>query len=238
MEEEKTETKEDQSSRALIPGSIILAGLIIASAVLYTSANKNGLSLLGSPAEVRKALSENIEKNPDLTDDDPFLGNPDAPVTVVEFSDFQCPYCRSFFEETEPRIIEQYVKTGKVKFVYRDFPLTGRHEHAQKAAEAGECADEQSKFWEYHDLIFRRQNELGAENFKAWARELGMNAEQFDACLDSGKYLDEVRDDFEDGQSFGVNGTPAVFVNGSLVPGGARPFSVFRQIIEEELAKR
>ena len=172
----------------------------------------------------------------DLADDDPFLGSPDAPVTIVEFGDFQCPFCGRFFKTTEQEIIEAYVKTGKAKLVYRDFPLTSIHEEAQKSAEASECADEQGKFWEYHDLLYTRQDQLSVKHYKAWAAELGLNTAQFDQCLDSGKYAAEVQKDFQDGQAAGVRGTPGTFVNGRLVE-GALPFVQFQTIIEEELRK-
>ncbi len=237
MEEETMEKKENNPSHALIPGSIIFAGVIIAAAVLYTSSNKAGLPSLGDSAQVGGTLSQETPSDADIEDDDPFLGNPDAPITLVEFSDFQCPFCAKFFFDAEAEIIKKYVQTGKVKFVYRDFPLT-IHPMAQKAAEAGECADEQKKFWEYHDTIFQRQSELSLANLKAWARELGLDGAQFDACLDFGKYFDEVRNDLDYGQSIGVGGTPAIFINGRFVPGGAQPFPVFERVIEQELKKQ
>jgi protein-disulfide isomerase len=169
-----------------------------------------------------------------LADDDPVKGDPNAPITIIEFSDFQCPFCGKFYRETLPQIKEKYIDTGKVKLIYRDFPLSF-HENAQSAAEAAECANEQGKFWEYHDLLFEKQQDLSVENYKQWAEELGLDMEQFNECLDSGKYADEVTNDFSDGQAAGVTGTPAFFINGKKVS-GAQPFSVFEQIIEEELS--
>lgn len=219
----------------VIPGAILIAGALIAGAVVYT--NRPG----GSPAaSVREtaagAAAGTAEVRGDLADDDPFLGSPEAPVTIVEFADFQCPFCGRFAKTSGREIVETYVKTGKAKFVYRDFPLTSIHEEAQKSAEAGECADEQGKFWEYHDLLYSRQSDLSVKNYKAWAAELGLNTAQFNECLDSGKYMAEVQKDFRDGQQAGVRGTPGTFVNGRLVE-GALPFSQFQSIIEEELKK-
>jgi len=163
-------------------------------------------------------------------DDDPFLGNENAPITIVEFSDFQCPFCGKFAEETFPDLKSKYIDTGLVKIVFRDFPLVQIHQYAQKAAEASECADEQNKFWEYHDLIFKNQNALTVNDLKKYAFNLGLDTNQFDSCLDSGKYEDEVKKDMQDGINYGVTGTPAFFVNGKLLE-GAQPLSAFEELI-------
>jgi len=168
-------------------------------------------------------------------DDDPVKGDKNAPVTIIEFSDFQCPYCGRFYLQTLPKIEENYIKAGKVKFVYRDYPLSF-HQFAQKAAEASECADEQGKFWEYHNKIFENQQLLSIENLKKWALDLGLDKNKFDTCLDLGKYEGETKKDFQDGAAAGVTGTPAFFINGILVE-GAHPFETFKAIIEAELAK-
>ena len=160
-------------------------------------------------------------------DDDPVLGNEDALVTIVEFSDFQCPFCKKANDEALSLVKENYVKTGKVKLVFRDFPLEF-HPEAEVAALAAECADEQGKFWEYHDVLFANQDSLGDANYKVWAEELGLDTEQFNDCYKSLKYLDEVRSDLVDGQKYGVSGTPAFFVDGRLIS-GAQPYSVFKQ---------
>lgn len=219
----------ENPSPFLIPGAILVAGLLIAGAVAYTNSNHStlGKAAINNPTPPARG---------DLADDDPILGDPHAPVTLVEFGDFQCPFCGQFFQTAEKEIINQYVKTGKVRIVYRDFPLTALHSMAQKSAEASECAHEQGKFWEYHDLLFIRQSQLSGENLIRWAGELGMEVPKFESCLSSGKYVEEVRKDFNDGQVAGVTGTPASFINGRLVP-GAQPFSAFQTVIEEELKK-
>ena len=168
-------------------------------------------------------------------DDDPVQGPKNAPVTIVEFSDYQCPYCGRFYTQTLPLIEENYIKTGKVKLVFRDFPLSF-HQYAQKASEASECAHEQGKFWEYHNMLFENQQSLSVENLKQYAKNLGLDTAKFNSCLDSGKMASEVQKDFKDGQSYGVDGTPAFFVNDVLLV-GAQPFSAFQQIIEQELKK-
>lgn len=165
-------------------------------------------------------------------DDDPSWGPADAPVTIVEFSDFQCPYCARV-APTIKQIKETY--GDSVRIVYRDYPLP-MHENAQKAAEAAECADDQGTFWEYHDMLFANQGALDAASLKRYAGELELNTAEFDSCLDSGKHADEVRKDMAEGSSYGVSGTPAFFVNGILVS-GAQPFSAFQQIIDSELNK-
>src|SRR3989304_2938085 len=140
-------------------------------------------------------------------------------VVVFEFSDFQCPFCRRFYTQTLSQIKEEYVSTGKIKFVYRDFPLSSIHPAAEKSAEASECAEEQGKFWEYHDKIFMEQDKLGQgtieygiEELKKWASEIGLDENKFNQCLDSGKYESEVEKDFNDGVSYGVGGTPTFYV--------------------------
>jgi len=168
-------------------------------------------------------------------DDDPSVGPANAPVTIIEFSDYQCPFCKRV-EPAIRQVLDTY--KDKVRLVYRDFPLSF-HQNAQKAAEASECADEQGKFWEYHDLLFERQAEWSSEGndkLKEYASSLGLDAKKFNECLDSGKYASEVQKDLNDGQSYGVAGTPAFFINGIEVS-GAQPFSSFQQVIDTELSK-
>ncbi|MAG52526.1 MAG: disulfide bond formation protein DsbA [Nanoarchaeota archaeon] len=170
----------------------------------------------------------------DIVDDDPFLGDENAPLTIVEFSDFQCPFCSRFKDQTLSQLKSEYIDTGKVKFVYRDFPLSSIHPMAQKAAEATECADEQGKFWEYHDLVFDRQSSLSIGNLKSWAGELGLNSAEFDECLDSGEQADEVANDLKAATAAGGRGTP-FFIVGNQPLSGAQPFSAFQQAIESQL---
>ena len=181
-------------------------------------------------------------------DDDPVLGNPDAPITIVEFSDFQCPFCAKFHSQTLPLINENYIKSGKVNFVYRDFPIQNSHPNAMPAAVASECADDQGKFWEYHDMIFQNQGQwkdlelIQVVNlFKQYASELKLNEDEFGICLDSGKYLDEINNDLQEGQSYGVTGTPGFFVGNEKIGFtkiiGAQPFSTFQKILDEQLSR-
>ena len=166
-------------------------------------------------------------------DDDAVLGDKDAPVTIIEWSDFECPFCARFYAETLGQIEEQYIKTGKVKLIYKDFPLSF-HPQAQKAAEASECAADQEKFWEMHDLLFEKGVQGGVASFKQFAKELSLNSAKFDNCLDSGEKAGEVQKDMADGGKSGIQGTPGFLINGELVS-GAQPFTVFQQVIDAEL---
>ena len=169
-------------------------------------------------------------------DDDPVKGDANAPVEIIEFSDFQCPFCSRWYSDALPQIQKEYIDTGKVKLVYRDFPLSSIHPQATPAAEAAECAKEQGKFWEFHDKLFENQASLSTASYKQWAQELGLNTQQFNDCVDKKKYQSEVTKDYQDGQAAGVTGTPSFFVNGINIR-GAQPFSAFKTIIDQELAK-
>ena len=164
----------------------------------------------------------------------PALGKPDAPVTLVEFSDFQCPFCQA----SVPTLKQVTEKFGdKVRIVYRQFPIPSIHPFALKAAEASLCANEQSKFWEMHDAMFADQKKLSVSDLKQTARNLGMDGKKFDTCMDSGRYVEQVQNDQKEGQRAGVNGTPAIYVNGVHVEGGSVPFSVLEAAIQRELAQ-
>jgi protein-disulfide isomerase len=168
-----------------------------------------------------------------LIDDDSIKGDKDAPVTIVEFSDYECPFCERFYSQTYNLIESEYIDTGKVKLIFRDFPLSF-HANAQKAAEAAECAGEQGKYYEMHDKLFEEGVSNGIDSFKQYAKEIGLNEDEFNTCLDTGAMASEVKEDMSDGQKAGVQGTPAFFINGELVS-GAQPFSVFQEKIEAAL---
>ena len=164
----------------------------------------------------------------------PSLGKPNAPVTLVEFSDFQCPFCQA----SVPTLKQVAQKYGdKVHIVYKQFPIPSLHPYAPKAAEASLCAAEQSKFWELHDAMFADQKKLSVSDLKQTARKLGLDGKKFDSCLDSGRYVEQVQNDQKEGKRAGVNGTPAIFVNGRSVDGGSVPFSVLERVIDRELAR-
>jgi protein-disulfide isomerase len=156
-----------------------------------------------------------------------------APVMVVEFSDFQCPYSKRV-QETVAEVQKKY--GDKIQYVYRDFPLEF-HKNAQKAAEASSCAGEQGKFWQFHDKLFEDQSKLEVQNLKDLAKTLGLDSAAFDTCLDSGKYAKKVQKSIAEAQEAGVNGTPAFFINGIFLS-GAVPLENFTEIIDQELAKK
>ena len=165
--------------------------------------------------------------------DDPALGPAGAPVTIVEFSDFQCPFCQRV-APTLKKVRETY--GDRVRIVWKDFPLTSIHPQAFKAAEAAQCAREQGKFWEYHDRLFANQQALDVDSLKKYAADTALDSAKFNACLDTAKYAERVQAQMEVGADLGVNSTPAVFVNGRLLS-GAQPYETFATVIDEELQR-
>jgi protein-disulfide isomerase len=167
-------------------------------------------------------------------DDDPFKGSDTAKVTIIEFSDFQCPFCKEA-ENTLKEIEKEY--GDKLRIVYRDFPLDF-HANAMVAAMAAECAHDQDKFWQYHDRLFEVSTPdgsmLDAGSLKKYAVELGLNSGEFNNCLDSGKHKNEILSDIKDGKRYGVTGTPAFFINGKKLS-GAQPFAAFKKLIDGQL---
>jgi protein-disulfide isomerase len=181
------------------------------------------------------ALSTNVEPSPPTTVKVSVSGRPSrgpegAKVTVVEFTDYECPFCKRHFNETYPALIAAY--EGRIRYVVRNFPLA-RHPLAPKAAEAAECAHEQGRFWEYHDVLFRTEA-LDLESLKRHATGLGLDRSRFDQCLDSGAKAEVVRQDMEDGRRYGVSATPTFFINGEKLT-GAKSLDVFRKMIDDRL---
>jgi protein-disulfide isomerase len=162
--------------------------------------------------------------------DNPAIGPKDAPVKIVEFTDYQCPFCGKS-RPTVNQILSQY--KGKVRYVLRDFPLSF-HKDSLKAHEGAHCAGEQDKYWEMNKKLFENQRAIKIEDIKKYAEELKLKMDKFNECLDSDKYADIVKQNQEYGEKVGVSGTPAFFINGRMVS-GARPFSSFQEIIDDEL---
>ena len=169
----------------------------------------------------------------ELAATDPSVGAQSASVTLVEFSDFQCPFCRQVVP-TLKKVQETY--GDKVRVVWKDFPLTQIHPQAFKAGEAAHCAGDQGKFWEYHDRLFASQEALQPNDLKKHAADLGLNAATFATCLDSSKYGERVRDGVAEGSRLGVNSTPTIYVNGRMLS-GAQPYETFASVIDEELSR-
>jgi len=185
---------------------------------------------------------------PNLTvrvDGSPFKGKESAKLTLIEFSDYQCPFCARHFRETLPQIERDYVKTDKLRYVFRDFPIESIHREAFKAHEAANYAGEQGRYWEMHDRLFQNQNQLGAAELPKHAEAIGLNLPAFQQCLNSAKQAGEIRKDLEDGQKAGVNGTPTFFLGLQEADGktikvlrtilGAQPYAQFKQAIEGAL---
>ena len=219
-----------------LPVSIIVAGILIAGAVIYALGLKDQAGGPATPPTAPRAGSVPAIGNAVI------LGDPDAPVTIIEYGDFQCPFCGRFFAQTEPLIIDKYVKTGKVKFVYKDYAFLGPESVA--ASEAAKCAADQGKFWEYHNALYREEQKDGLEHngnlnrglFLRFAKELGMDEGQFASCVDTGKYKSAVEAENTEAVAYGVNGTPAFFVGDQFIS-GALPFAQFEAAILTELNK-
>jgi protein-disulfide isomerase len=185
-----------------------------------------------SPSSITGALS--ISSGPDqgVEDNAHYMGDIDAPVTIVEFSDFECPYC-SRGHDTMSEVMDNYLESGDVKIVFRNLPLSF-HANAEPAALAALCAGEQDKFWEFHDGLFENQGSLGNTLYTDLAEELGLDMDDFEECYDSNKYGDWIKADMGKARQSGITGTPAFLVNGELIT-GAQPYSAFEAAIEEAL---
>ena len=166
------------------------------------------------------------------TEGSPSFGPANAVITIVEFSDFQCPYCHKWFAETWPLLQQAYA--GKIRLVYRDFPLTSLHPEAEPAAEAANCAGEQNQYWPFHDRLMGA-DQFGADVYLAYASSLKLDLVKFKECLTSNRFQTAIQNDASYGASLGITGTPTFFVNGIPLV-GAQPFSTFKMVIDQELA--
>lgn len=233
-----------------IPTAILIVGVMISASILYVG-NAGTASIFKAAQNTAPTPTPTVIQNPSSLIDptDPVLGSAHAKVTIVEFSDFQCPFCRQFSISTFGQIKSTYIDTGKVRLIYRDFPLSF-HPSAKPAALAAQCAQEQGKFWEMHDKIFGEQQKKEPDpstvsttmtftvaDLKNWASQIGLNMAQFNSCFDSGKYNDRIDADSKAGTDAGVSGTPTFFINGQAVV-GAQPFSVFQAAIDQALAAK
>ena len=234
-----------EKSNGLIKATLNIDGQVMEA---YIS-NDGELLFPGAIDLTEKVVNDNTPPSTGIVEvsaaDGYFLGPEDAEIEIIEFSDFECPYCGAAmgthdalvsqfksrdpsWEAAGPRL-KELAEQGKIKLVFRHFPL-GFHQDAMPAAIASECAGEQGKFWEYHDALFENQESLTNTDLKKYAVDLGLETKQFNECLDSGKYEAKVQQDMADGQSYGVSGTPAFFVNGQLLS-GAQPFSAFEALL-------
>lgn len=210
-----------------------LAGFVIGftlATVLANSAPRNQARQQESSARPAPVAAIQV-----ATEGRPSRGAADAPVTIVEFTDYECPFCRRHFRYTMPAVLAVY--GDKIRYVVRNYPIASLHPHAPKAAEAAECASEQGAFWQYHDLLFGEATTLDVESLKRYAAELQMDTAAFNRCLDTGAKAAVVRQDKLDASAYGVRGTPAFFLNGRLLR-GAKPFEVFASYIDAALEGR
>ncbi len=242
MKEENTTESEKELTISISKNSlwkystvVLLAIVVIGAFVMFTGDKS------GATGNIVAPTGNNAPSQPSKVtasaDDDAVLGDAKAPVTIIEFSDYQCPFCGRFWQQTLPLIKSEYIDTGKAKLIFRDFPLTSIHPMAQPASEAAECvrkaADSDEAYYEYHDTIFANQASLTLDNLKSWAKTQGFN---IDSCLDKGEMRAEVQKDLKDATAAGGQGTPYFVINGQPLS-GAQPFSAFQQIIESELKK-
>lgn len=242
------------SNSLFVSLAIILGSFIIASAIVLNRTNES--TLVGKNVAKEALVPSNpsddqVPKGPVVvsTDDDPVLGDKNAPLTLIEFSDYECPFCKRSFADVLPELKKTYIDTGKVKLVFRDYPLPF-HANGQKEAEAAECArslSDDTAYFKFHDQIFTKTTSNGTglalTELPNIAKSLGLNVTQFQQCLDSGKFAEEVKKDIADGSAVGVSGTPSYFIGASSKDGkitgnilvGAQPFSAFKTLIDEEL---
>jgi len=250
--------------RALLIGVVVAGALIVGCAEAARNTDIDSLhkeleavkqgqdAMAKDIAEIKKLL-EPLRPPPPVkpvegrldTHGAPERGNAEAKVAIVEFSDFQCPFCKRHVDTTVPQIDKDYISTGKVRYVFMDFPLEAIHPMAFKAAEASHCAEEQQHFWEMHDRMFANQDTLAPEQLVAHAKALGMDGQKFKTCLDSGKYAERVKTSVTEGEKFDVGATPAVLLgvveNGEIQASrlllGALPYSAFKQEIDKLLGE-
>ena len=220
----------------ILPGAILVASLIVSGTLLFTRGGGGETAQIGGAGTKQPAEKVDVK----VGAGDHVLGNSNAKVAIVEFSDFQCPFCRSFWSGALAQIKKEYIDTGKVKLVYKHFPLDF-HPGARPAAEASECANDQGKFWEFHDKVFEEQAKLGQGTIQfgkpeivKWAAATGLNMTQFNECFNSGKHVQRVSDDMAQGTEAGVSGTPNFFVNGQRII-GAQPFASFKAVLDGQL---
>lgn len=249
------ENKSNFLIAAIIIGALLISGSLVFLGLQMTK--DKGLSGEDLQTEIFKGIDSYIQTEQkkaaeaqaeaekpkfvegDFTDDDPVMGDKDAPVTIVEFSDYQCPFCAAFYNGALPDIKKKYIDTGKVKLIYRDYPLSS-HPEAYPAALLAECVDDLADdeiYFKVHDEIF----ETIADGFKydslsKFAGGLGVDEAKLKKCFDSDEFKDEIYADQKDGEKAGVSGTPGFLVNGWLIS-GAQEFSKFEEVIEKELAK-
>ncbi len=212
-------------SMSVLLGSIIIAGSLIYGSNQIIKALTGQLNNYAQPTQSQPTVAKVVERK-----DAPKIGN--GKIQIVEFADFQCPYCQQFYKTTYPELKAKYIDTGKATLVYRHFPLTNLHQNAQISAEAAECASRQGKFAEFYNILFTKGdgkgNGLNSSDLQKYALDLGLDTTKFNTCLFNGEAKAVVAEDLKAGQAAGVSGTPSFIVNGKLIV-GAQAISAFDQ---------
>lgn len=229
------QTTNSRKNPYLIPLAVIIAGAIIAGAVIFTKNSQEETSSLTANKPSETSTVSKPSEIPTINTEGHIRGNPDAPVTIVEYSDFQCPFC-SRFHPTVKQILADY--PDQVNWVYKHFPLDQIHSQARPAAEASECVWEQKGddgFWQFADLLFENQARLGGALYEELAGDLELDMSQFENCISSRKHKDKVEADYQEGIKAGVRGTPGSLVGGELVS-GAVPYDVLKTAVEKALS--
>ena len=216
-------------SYGLLLGVIALVVIAVSAFAIFELENRG--------TTTQSQSSQPVPTNPEEVSMDKSIGPTDAPVVVVEYGDYQCPYCKQFAENTERQLKETYVDTGQVRFVFRHLAFLGPE--SLLAAQAAECANEQDRFWDYHDKLFAEQaaensGAFNQDNLKRFANELGLDSEQFNQCLDSNEYQAKVEQEVAQAQRLGIRSTPTVFVNGQMIENGS-VYQVLQTAIEQAL---
>ncbi len=248
--DEPLQPQQAQKKDRFLPISILVAAVMIGGAITFAT-------LYGgapAPSGTAGATVPNAQPQPSvsatqvmqLTSHDSILGNANAPVTLIEYGDYQCPFCGEFFSQTQPQIVANYVNTGKVRMVFRNLAFLGPESTA--AAQAAECAEDQNKLWPYHDALYAGKvaevQKGGSEDdgffnrtlFLKLASHVGLNVPQFTSCIDSNKFASQVAQEKADAAAAGVDSTPTVFINSTQVV-GAQPYSAFKAVIDASLQK-
>lgn len=234
----------EKDNSLILPASILFAGILISGSILYSNGD------LGKPNKNLGDVSgNNNTASLTVSDRDPVLGNEDAVVTVIVYADYQCPFCEKFFSDAEKKIRDEYVNTGKVKLVHRNYTFIDRFpgatgDESHLAAEAAECAREQGKFWDYHDALYVEEGKDAKENngnlnkalFMRLAQNLSLDTNKFQTCIDSRKYKTLIENDSEEAKNLGVESTPTVYINNVQIR-GAQPYAQFKAAIDRALSE-
>lgn len=242
----------------IITIAVILSVLLSAWALIERTSMKTEIAVLNTQVETMQEEIKELKSEPAQAarpsaptptvvsavsiDDDPIKGDKNAPITIIEFSDYECPFCKRSNDQVISRIDKEYIETGKVRLVFRDFPL-GFHKKAIPAAVAANCAGEQGKYWEVHDFLFQDKGNLSKEAVLNSSDSLGLDKAKLQACMDDKSKEEEITKDFQEGQKYGVRGTPSYFIGKTTENGkiegtfirGAQPYTVFKEEIDKQL---